>query len=118
MKSLLKSIQYDMLDFIEIESEDESGPSYTSADVSACVTNLLDFMAAIESEIQTETSAKEHVATLLFSLNDLNESCDDDLIDNNQREDIVEFIEKALSAANITLPSDDITAQWRIKAME
>jgi len=118
-----------MLDFIEIESEDESGPSYTSADVSACpsytsadvsacVTNLLDFMAAIESEIQTETSAKEHVATLLFSLNDLNESCDDDLIDNNQREDIVEFIEKALSAANITLPGGDITAQWRIKAME
>lgn len=95
-----------MLDFIEVESEAGQAPAYSSKDVSACITSLLAFMAAIESETQTDISAKDHVEILLSSLVDLNERCDGQLIDENQSEDIIEFIEKVLTFANITFTSD------------
>ena len=107
MKNLLKSIQYDLLDFIEGDNE----PDYTPEDVTACITSLLEFMSSIESEAQTIQSAKDHIKTLVLSLNTLNESCDDCLIDTNQREDISLFIQKVISAANIEL-SSEVTEEW------
>ena len=109
MKNLLKKIQYDLLDFIEGEDE----PDYTSQDVTACITSLLEFMSAIESEKQTKDSAKEHIKTLVLSLNALNESCDDFLIETSQREDICAFIQKVISAANIEFVGD-VTEEWRM----
>jgi hypothetical protein len=109
VKNLLKNIQYDLLDFIEGEDE----PDYTSQDVTVCITSLLEFMSAIESEKQTKESAKEHIKTLVLSLNALNESCDDCLIETSQREDICAFIQKVISAANITFVGD-ITEEWRM----
>ncbi|PKI17512.1 hypothetical protein CXF71_03680 [Colwellia sp. 12G3] len=98
-----------MLDFIEGEDEAD----YTSEDVTICITTLLDFMSAIESEIQTQDSAKAHIKALVLSLNTLNESCDDCLIDASQREDICEFIQKVTSAANIEFVGD-VTEEWRV----
>jgi len=109
VKNLLKTIQYDLLDFIEGEDE----PDYTPEDVTACITSLLEFMSSIESEAQTNDSAKQHIKTLVLSLNTLNESCDDCLIDTNQGEDICEFIQKVVSAANVDLRSD-VTEEWRM----
>lgn len=109
MKNLLKSIQYDMLDFIEGEDE----PDYTAEDVTVCITSLLEFMTAIESDKQTIESAKDHVKTLVLTLNALNESCDDYLIETGQREDICEFIQKVTSAANIEFDGD-VTQEWRV----
>jgi hypothetical protein len=109
VKNLLKSIQYDMLDFIEGEDE----PNYTAEDVALCITTLLDFMFSIESETQTQDSAKAYIQVLVLSLNTLNESCDDCLIETSQGEDICSFIEKVLSAANVEFASD-ITEQWRV----
>lgn len=108
MKNLLKTIQYDLLDFIEGEDD----PDYTSEDVTACITSLLEFMSSIESEEQTVDSANQHIKTLVLSLNNLNESCDDCLIDTNQGEDICLFIEKVITAANVEFASD-VTKEWR-----
>lgn len=108
MKSLLKSIQYGMLDFIEGEDE----PDYSAEDVTACITILLEFMSTIQAENQTIESAKAHVKTLVLSLNSLNDSCDDCLIETDQREDICEFIQSVLSSANIHFEGD-ITETWR-----
>ncbi len=108
MKSLLKSIQYGMLDFIEGDDE----PDYTSEDVRACITLLLEFMSVVESESQTIDSAREHVKNLVISLNELNEKCDECLIETDQREDICDFIFKVVSNANIDF-SGDITEEWR-----
>lgn len=108
MKSLLKSIQYDLLDFIE--GEDES--DYCSEDVTACITMLLEFLSSIESEVQTIETANTHVHTLVLALNELNEDCAHCLIETGQREDICEFIQQTLLAANIEIKSD-ITEQWR-----
>ena len=98
-----------MLDFIEGEDE----PDYSSEDVTVCITKLLEFMSAIESEKQTLESAKNHIKTLVLSLNALNESCDDCLIEASQREDICEFIQKVTSAANIEFVGD-VTEEWRV----
>lgn len=65
MKSLLKSIQYGMLDFIDGEDE----PDYSSEDVTACITSLLEFMSSMESDTQTIDSAKIYVKELVLSLN-------------------------------------------------
>ncbi|OUR76793.1 hypothetical protein A9Q75_15965 [Colwellia psychrerythraea] len=110
MKNLLKVIQYDMLDFIE--GEDESEADYTSEDVKLCITSLLEFMSIMESEAQTVASAKDHVKTLVLSLNSLNGQCGDCLIETDQREEICEFIQKVMSAANVAF-SGDITEEWR-----
>ena len=110
MKNLLKVIQYDMLDFIE--GEDENETEYTAEDVTLCITSLLEFMSAMEAEVQTVESAKEHIETVVVSLNSLNHQCGDCLIETEQREDICQFIQKVISAANIEFVGD-ATEQWR-----
>lgn len=108
MKNLLKSIQYDMLDFIE----GEDVPDYTAADVTACITLLLEFMTEIEDETQTQESVRNHVRELVLALNDLNAKCDECLIETDQREDICQFISKVITNANVEF-SGDITEEWR-----
>ncbi len=110
MKSLLKVIQYDMLDYIEGDEESES--DYTAQDVTLCITTLLEFMSSMESEVQTVEGAKAHIETLVLSLNSLNHQCGDCLIETEQREDICLFIQKAISAANVELDGD-VTEEWR-----
>lgn len=108
MKSLLKSIQYGMLDFIEGEEDSD----YTAEDVTQCITLLLEFMSAIDAEEQTLESVKHHVQELVLSLNTLNAQCNECLIETDQREEICEFIFKSITNANIELDGD-ITEQWR-----
>jgi hypothetical protein len=97
-----------MLDFIEGEDE----PDYTSDDVTACITLLLEFMSTMASEIQTIDSSKNHIRDLVLSLNELNEDCDQSLIETDQREEICEFIQKVVSTANVGLDGD-VTEEWR-----
>lgn len=108
MKTILKSIQYGMLDFIE----GEDAPDYTPEDVTACITLLLEFMTEIEFEPQTQESAKSHIKDLVLSLNDLNAKCDASLIEADQGEEICEFISKTIANANVEF-STDITKEWR-----
>jgi len=97
-----------MLDFIE----GEDAPDYTSAEVNACITLLLEFMTEIECEAQTQESVKNHVRELVLALNDLNAKCDERLIETDQREDICQFISKVITNANVEV-SGDITEEWR-----
>jgi len=108
MKSLLKSIQYGMLDFIDGEDD----PDYSSQDVTACITSLLEFMSSMESDTQTIDSAKIYIKELVQSLNELNERCDNCLIETDQREEICEFIQKVLSTANVDVEGD-VTEECR-----
>jgi len=108
VKSLLKSIQYGMLDFIEGEDE----PGYMPEDVTECITLLLEFMSSIECETQTLDSTKNHIRDLVISLNELNDECGQCLIETDQREDICEFIQKVVSTTNVELEGD-VTEEWR-----
>ena len=108
VQSLLKSIQYGMLDFIEGEDE----PDYSSEDVTACITLLLEFMSSMESDTQTIESAKDHVKALVLSLNELNHECGYSLIETDQREEICEFIQKTVTIVGVAL-NGDVTEEWR-----
>lgn len=108
MKSLLKSIQYGMLDFIEGEEQ----PAYNPEDVTACIKLLLEFMSSMASETQTLDSAKDQVRELVIALNELNEECHECLIETDQREEICEFIQKVMLTAQVEFDGD-ITEQWR-----
>jgi len=108
VKSILKSIQYGMLDFIDGEDEAD----YTNEDVTACIILLLDFMSLMEEETQTLNSAKNHIKDLVTSLNELNDDCAQCLIETDQREEICDFIQKVLSTANVKFEGD-ITEEWR-----
>ncbi|TWX71858.1 hypothetical protein ESZ36_01095 [Colwellia demingiae] len=110
MRNLLKVIQYDMLDFIE--GDDENETDYTAKDVTLCITSLLEFMSSMESEVQTVESAKGHIEKVVLSLNSLNHQCGDCLIETEQREDICQFIQKVISAANVEF-AGDVTEEWR-----
>jgi len=108
MKNLLKIIQYDLLDFIEVEEDCK----YSSSDVTACIKLLLEFYTTIDTQEQSIESAKVHVNNLILSLNELDDECENALIEAGQREDIVEFIQKCLISAHIEIEGD-ITQQWK-----
>jgi hypothetical protein len=108
MKNLLKIIQYDMLDFIEGEED----ANYSSNDVTACIKLLLEFLTTISTQEQSSDSAKAHVHELVLSLKKLNEQCKNSLIDTEQYEDIIAFIQKSLVSEDINIEGD-ITEQWR-----
>jgi hypothetical protein len=108
MKNLLKLIQYDLLDFIEGEED----AHYSSHDVTSCIKLLLDFLTTIDTQALNICSAKAHIRELNLSLSELNDKCNGALIDIAQREDIDEFIQRALVSANIEIEGD-ITEQWR-----
>jgi len=108
MKTLLKSIQYGMLDYID----GEESPEYSSEDVNQCITLLLEFMTFMGSEPQTIETATYEVQELVLSLNDLNARCFHCLIETSEREDICKFINKVITAAELEF-DHDITAKWR-----
>ena len=97
-----------MLDFIDGEDE----PDYTSEDVNACITLLLEFMSEVDYMTQTLDSVKHTVKDLVLSLNDLNARCDECLIETDQREEICEFILKVVANANVEF-TGDLTEEWR-----
>jgi hypothetical protein len=108
MKTLLKSIQYGMLDYIDGIEE----PEYSSEDVNQCITLLLEFMTFMGSEPQTSETATYEVQELVLSLNDLNARCFNSLIETSESEDICKFIDKVITAAGLEF-DHDITAKWR-----
>ncbi len=53
------------------------------------------------------------VQKVVQALNTLNEKCDYCLIETDQREYLVPFIEEAAVTAGLTIPKNDITEEWR-----
>ncbi len=101
MKSLLKAIQYDMLDFIETGDDDGNEPAYTARDVTTCMQLLLDFWTNIEAAEQDTEAAKTLVNQLAVDLKNCNSDCNHALIDEEQALAIEEFIIKVLREAKV-----------------
>lgn len=108
MKNLLRIIQYDMLDFIE----GEENANYSSHDVTSCIKLLLEFLTTISTQEQSSDSATSHIHELVLALKKLNDKCKNSLIDTEQYEDIIAFIQKSLVSENIYV-EENITEQWR-----
>ena len=97
-----------MLDYIE----GEEYPEYTHDDVTQCITLLLEFMTKMDSESHTIESVTFEIKDLILSLNSLNASTSDTLIESFQAKQICKFINQVNLAADIKFEGD-ITAQWR-----
>ncbi|MBU2883922.1 hypothetical protein KO525_12075 [Psychrosphaera sp. B3R10] len=108
MESLLRNIQYGLMDYIEGDDD----PDYNVEDVDACIKLLIDFHHLVQSKGRNLDEALVLVRDLVLALNDLNLKCDECLIETDQREQICEFIFRVLDDANI-LFDGDVTEEWR-----
>lgn len=108
IQPILQRLKEGMLDFIK----DEGPHDYTPADVATCMTILEQFL----QKMDLAASPPESLAIVeksVLALNDLNESCDDALIETGQREDIAEIMILAGHLKGFNDRNDDITEDWR-----
>jgi len=96
-----------MIDFIE-----PGATSYAEADVEKCMNILAEYLHKLESS-ETKADAMKIVEETVLALNELNESCEDELIETGQREDIAEIIIIAGSLKGFNTRDEDITEEWR-----
>jgi hypothetical protein len=102
-----KSLERNMTDFIELGEAD-----YTSADVQKCMSLLEDFLDEIAKTDSRETGIQSVKKTVL-AINHLNESCEYELVETEQREKIVDIIIFAGHLKGYNHISEDITEEWR-----
>lgn len=102
-----KMLKEGMIDFIE-----PGETSYTEADVEKCMSILAEYLSKIESS-EAKADAMKIVEETVLALNKLNESCEHELIETDQREDIAEIIIIAGSLKGFNTRDEDITEEWR-----
>jgi len=96
-----------MIDYIE---PGETG--YTELDVEKCMTLLNNFLVEI-SDSDSKEKGMLSVKKVVVGLNNLNEKCEHELIETDQREDIAEIIILAGYLKGYNSKNEDITEDWR-----
>lgn len=96
---------------------DEYDAGYTSEDVEECgaiLDEYIDTLIALGDEADNR-SIRRCVQQVVENLNRLNERCDYQLIETEQREEMVPYIIQAAEQAGLSIGRDeyDITEQWR-----
>lgn len=107
IKKTYESLSIGMTAFIQ-PSETE----YTKSDVEKCMSLIDNFLNEISKSDSKEVgilSAKK----VVFELNELNEKCEYELIETEQREQIVDIIILAGHLKGYNGRNEDITEEWR-----
>jgi hypothetical protein len=88
---------------------------YTRADVDRCAEILDAFLQALAGGIDKKSDEKilAVVHTTVRALNELNQDCEETLIETSEREDLLAFIESAAREAGLETEESDITYEWR-----
>ncbi|MEM6805372.1 MAG: hypothetical protein AAF696_28500 [Bacteroidota bacterium] len=107
IKEILPRLKEGMIDFIV-----PGDTGYTEKEVDTCLQMLAVYLQAMEASSSKEEGMKIVEQTVL-ALNDLNEKCEHELIETEQREDIAEIIILAGSLKGYNDVDDDITEDWR-----
>jgi len=107
IKEIEKRLKQGMLDFIE-----PGTTTYTFKDVDNCMQIISEHLSLIEQTANKEEGLKMVEKTIL-ALNELNEKCDYEIIETDQREDICEIIILAGNLKGYNSREDDITEEWR-----
>ena len=107
IKKISENLKSGMIDYIE-PGETE----YTEKDVEACMTLLNNFLDEI-SESDSKKQGMLCVKKVVLALNDLNEKCEYELIETDQREQIAEIIILGGYVRGYNARREDITEDWR-----
>ncbi len=107
IKTLSQTLKAGMLDYIE-----PGDTSYTAKDVEMCMDIVHTFLTKMEST-QNKEKGMELAKNTVLALNELNENCEEELIETDQREDLAEIIVLAGSLKGYNDREDDITEEWR-----
>jgi hypothetical protein len=107
IQATLDSLKTGMIEFIEI-----GDPEYTKKDVEKCMSLIDRFLIDIDKSENKEDGMKM-VKELTLQLNDLNNTCEGDLIETEQREQIAQIIILAGHLKGYNEINEDITEEWR-----
>ncbi|OPC36202.1 hypothetical protein BAX99_19285 [Elizabethkingia miricola] len=106
-KTLIHSLKTSMQNYME-----DANPTYSQNDIDECCNILTDY---IENILKTN-SKEEGMDIVEYSvkkLNDLNEKCQYELIETNEREQIAEIIIIGGNKMGYNSRNEDITEEWR-----
>ena len=81
-------------------------------DVKTCEEILLEFIDALSRADENKEIIMGQVKETVLALNVLNEKCEYELIETDQREDICKFIITAVNVAGLKT-DEDVTEEWR-----
>lgn len=117
-KSVLRSmIEYmnpeEDEDYDENDEEFDYEVEYTQKDIDKCGEILDNFIEDLKNSNKDEKLIIKSVKKVILELNKLNDKCEGELIETDQREDLCQFIEDASIVAGLTKPEYDITEEWR-----
>lgn len=90
----------------------DSDASYTEEDVEECLDIIDEHLDALENT-KSKAEAKKLVEKTVLELNDLNDDCDGELIETDQRESLCEILITAGFLMGYNDEDDDITEEWR-----
>lgn len=107
IKKISESLKTGMIEYIE-PGETE----YTATDVEKCIELINNFLDKI-SESNSKKNGMILVKNIVLSLNDLNENCEHELIETDQREQLAEIIILAGYLKRYNGRYEDITEDWR-----
>ena len=103
----IESLKTGMIEYIELGETE-----YTEKDVEKCV-KLIDSFLTDLSESDNKESGMKIVEGIVLKLNELNEKCEYELIETDQREQLAEIINLAGHLKGYNEKNDDITEEWR-----
>ncbi|PPK87170.1 hypothetical protein CLV84_0105 [Neolewinella xylanilytica] len=107
IKEIQARLERGMIDYIKAAQ-----PAYDRSDVVNCMQLITVYLDEIE-QAESREQAMNLVKRTVLSLNDLNEKCEDELIETDQREDIAEIIILAAHLKGFNASDEDITEEWR-----
>lgn len=103
-----------MADFIE-SADDDDDADYTTHEVDQCAVILEQYLEEVLSPSVYGQSRKimGSVKAAVLKLNELNDACNQSLIETGQREQICDLIISSAMQAGLKTDEHDITEAWR-----
>jgi len=102
-------------DNLESKQDEEVDVAYTRQDIDRCDAILMTYLASVfEPGVHADT--KELMAAVeaaVLAINELNDDCDQSLVDTEQRDGLCDLICSAASQAGLAATGFDITEEWR-----